>query len=204
MAVELSSGCALIASRSRDHRSFICRVILGQARMLVKFTIIKPGMKDGRRRGRYMNDPVRGADRAGRHNELPMRGMWTDGRCREGPPGKNHRRHGAVPWLRHPNPRRHTHVLADESFYDCTIGICPSGVRHLVDDWGKLVSASLEGRFTQGVNLQAPRSEGVSGARGGPLMTVDFRPFWHGDGTDALLTEGQATTKWSTGRRPLI
>ena len=28
----------------------------------------------------------------------------------------------------------HTYVLVDEGFYDCTMGICPGGHRHMVDD----------------------------------------------------------------------
>ena len=27
-----------------------------------------------------------------------------------------------------------TYVLMDEGFYDCTMGICPDGHRHMVDD----------------------------------------------------------------------
>jgi hypothetical protein len=27
-----------------------------------------------------------------------------------------------------------TYVLVDEGFYDCTMGICPQGHRHMVDD----------------------------------------------------------------------
>lgn len=41
----------------------------------------------------------------------------------------------------------------------------------------------LEGRFAQRVDLRAPRSEAVRTARGGPLVTAVFRPFWHGRGT---------------------
>jgi hypothetical protein len=28
----------------------------------------------------------------------------------------------------------HTYVLVDEGFYDCTMGTCPRGHRHMVDD----------------------------------------------------------------------
>lgn len=28
----------------------------------------------------------------------------------------------------------HTYVLLDEGFYDCTMGTCPAGHRHMVDD----------------------------------------------------------------------
>jgi len=42
--------------------------------------------------------------------------------------------------------------------------------------------SAAEGRFTQGVGLRVPRSEVVRGARGGPLVTTVFRPFWHGCG----------------------
>lgn len=31
-----------------------------------------------------------------------------------------------------------TYVLVDEGFYDCTMGICPGGHRHMVDDLGNL------------------------------------------------------------------
>ena len=28
----------------------------------------------------------------------------------------------------------HTYVLVDEGFYDCTMGVCPAGHKHMVDD----------------------------------------------------------------------
>ena len=47
----------------------------------------------------------------------------------------------------------------------------------------------IEGRFAQG-GLRMPRSEVVRGARGWPLMTAVFHPFWHGTGTNAGVRDG--------------
>jgi hypothetical protein len=48
-----------------------------------------------------------------------------------------------------------------------------------------LLTHCLEGGFRQGVSLGMSRSEAVHVARGRPLVTAVFRPFWHGCGTEA-------------------
>jgi hypothetical protein len=47
-----------------------------------------------------------------------------------------------------------------------------------------------------------PRSEVVRGARGRPLMTEVFRPFWHGRGTDASIRDGCQLTAPEAVRPP--